>query len=63
MFAMRTAPKNGQKIILLVGDNEWSTIGYFDDKLGWVAEKRRGHPEAGVVPVKPKGWEPFRSAA
>lgn len=57
MFSMRTAPKNGQKLLLLVGDNEWCTVGYFDKKLGWVAEQKNGSPKATVVKIRPKGWE------
>jgi len=43
---MNTAPRNGQKLLLLVGDNEWCTVGYFDKKLGWVAEKKNGNAES-----------------
>jgi len=62
MFSMKTAPKNGEKMLLLVGENEWSSVGYYDKKLGWVAEKHLGG-RTSVVRVKPVGWEPLKSAA
>jgi hypothetical protein len=63
MFSMKTAPKNGQKLLLLVGENEWSSVGYFDKRLGWVAEKNIPGRKAAVVRVEPVGWEPIKSAA
>jgi hypothetical protein len=63
MFSMKTAPKTGQKLILLVGENEWSAIGYYDAKLGWVAEKHILGQKPALVKVKPVGWEPLRTAA
>lgn len=64
MFSMKTAPKNGQKMLLLVGDNEWSAIGYYDKRLGWVAEKHIiTGGKVSIVKVNPVGWEPLRSAA
>ncbi len=58
MFSMNTAPKNGQKLLLMVGTNEWCSVGYYDDKLGWVVERKQDNQKAGVVQVTPKGWEP-----
>ena len=63
MFSMKTAPKTGQKLILLVGENEWSSVGYYDKKLGWVAEKKIVGQKPGIVKVEPVGWEPIKSAA
>ncbi len=63
MFSMKTAPKTGQKLLLLVGENEWSAVGYFDKKLGWVAEKKIAGLKPGLVKVDPVGWEPIKSAA
>ncbi len=63
MFSMKTAPKTGQKLLLLVGENEWSSVGYYDKRLGWVAEKHLVGQKASVVKVEPVGWEPIKSAA
>jgi hypothetical protein len=58
MFSMNTAPKTGQRLLLVVGDNEWCSVGYYDPKLGWVVENKKDNPEAVLVKVAPKGWEP-----
>jgi hypothetical protein len=63
MFSMKTAPKTGQKMLLLVGDNEWSAVGYYDKKLGWVAERNITGLQISLVKVEPIGWEPLKSAA
>jgi hypothetical protein len=60
MFSMNTAPKTGQKLLLMVGNNEWCSVGYYDRKLGWVVDKKKDDPEAGVVQITPKGWEPYQ---
>lgn len=60
MFSMNTAPKTGQKLLLMVGNHEWCSVGYYDKKLGWVVDKKKDKPEAGVVRVSPKGWEPYQ---
>jgi hypothetical protein len=58
MFSMNTAPKTGQRLLLMIGTNEWCSVGYYDQKLGWVVERKQDNPKAGVVKVTPKGWEP-----
>ena len=63
MFSMKTAAKNGQKMLLLVGDNEWSAVGYYDKRLGWVAEKHLAGSKANIIKVNPVGWEPLKSVA
>jgi hypothetical protein len=63
MFSMKTAPKTGQKLLLLVGENEWSAVGYYDKKLGWVAENNIPGRKVAVVRVDPVGWDPIKSAA
>ena len=63
MFTMKTASKTGQKMLLLVGDNEWSTIGFYDERLGWVAETHLAGSKASIIKVKPVGWGPLKGAA
>jgi len=60
MFSMNSAPKTGQKLLLMVGNSEWCSVGYYDRKLGWVVEKKKDNPEAGVIQITPKGWEPYQ---
>lgn len=50
-------------MLLLVGDNEWSAIGYYDECLGWVAEKHLAGSKANIIKVNPVGWEPLKSVA
>jgi hypothetical protein len=63
MFSMKTAPKTGQKLLLLVGDNEWSAVGYYSKKLGWVVERNIPGQKTAIVRVEPVGWDPIKSAA
>jgi len=59
MHPIRTAPKNGDLLLLNIacfGDNDWCVVGYYHRKHGWVLAKD-------LTRIHPVSWERYHAVA